>query len=115
MPLGMISGIGVITYPVMVYRLLRKQRGPVAKFLLAGAVSPETARRPESLKLYNNHLLRDAVKGGTLIALGDGRYHVDVPAYRRRRRRLIIALVIVGAAIAAAALLVLLRGAGSDG
>jgi hypothetical protein len=108
MPMGLGIGIGVITYPVMVYGLLRRQSGPVTKFLQAGAISPETARRPESLKMYADFLLRDAVRRGTLKAMGDGRYFVDVPVYRRRRRRLITALVAIGGMLAAAAAAVLL-------
>jgi hypothetical protein len=56
----------------------------VAKFYVAGAISPETARRPQSIEAKGD--LERALEKGLLIRLEDGRCYVNVDHYRRRRR-----------------------------
>jgi hypothetical protein len=79
----------MLIMPVSILLLMRKDQGPVGKFLRAGAVSEETARRPSAIGIVRLFLVQDAARRGVLIATGDGRYYVDVPTYRRRRRRTI--------------------------
>jgi hypothetical protein len=88
-----------LLYPVSIVVVALRQSGPVDSFVKSGAVSPETARRPESLKVTNRALVLDAVKSRRLLSLGDGRYYADLPGYLRRRRRTIIAFSAVGGAL----------------
>jgi hypothetical protein len=78
--------IGLVLYPLVPMALVLLRRGPVSKFYRAGAISPQTARRPKSVEAEGD--LQSAVRNGVLIDLDDGRYFVDVPAYRRRCRRI---------------------------
>lgn len=89
-----------LLYPVSIVVVALRQSGPVDSFVKAGAVSPDTARRPESLKVTNRALVIDAVKSGLLRSLHDGRYYADQPRYLRRRRRTIIAFATIGAVFA---------------
>ena len=81
MPLRMAA----LAYPAFAAALYLSRPNAVADFERAGAVSPETARRPESLKVRRKHLNK-AVKKKFLIAVGDGRYYVDQPLVRRSDR-----------------------------
>jgi hypothetical protein len=76
----------LVLYPLVPMALVLLRRGPVSKFHRAGAISPQTARRPKSVEAEGD--LQSAVRNGVLIDLDDGRYFVDVPAYRRRCRRI---------------------------
>lgn len=76
--------IGLVLYPLVPLALVQLRRGPVSKFYHAGAISPQTARRPTSVDASGD--LRSAVRSGVLVMLDDGRYFVDVAAYQRRRR-----------------------------
>ena len=73
--------------------ILASQKSATTRFIKAGASSPETARRPSSLNA-NADQVADAAKSGVLVAVGDGRYYVDLPRYRARRRLLIAAMSI---------------------
>jgi hypothetical protein len=99
--------LGAILFPLMILAMILKQKGPVSKFLKVGAISPETARRGDSAQLTAPDRLHldGLVKRGVLVALGDGRYYVDVEAHRRRRRMMIVLLVVVAAGLAAGVLL----------
>jgi hypothetical protein len=76
--------IGLILYPLVPLILVGSQRGPISVFYRAGAISPETARRPQSVKAKGE--LDRSIKRGLLVPTGDGRYYVNVDAYRRRVR-----------------------------
>jgi hypothetical protein len=58
------------------------------------------------LELRERYILPDAVKRGLLVDVGDGRYYVNVPAFRRRRRLTITLAVAVGLAFGTAVLLI---------
>jgi hypothetical protein len=82
--------IGILAYPAAVLVLLLLQsRGPVGKFLKAGAISPDTARKPRSLELTNREAVEAAVKSGVLVRLPDGRIYVNLAVHRRRRAWLV--------------------------
>jgi hypothetical protein len=93
----------VLLMPLAILALLFRDKGPVGKFIKAGAISPETARKPRSLEITNPDLYSGAIRRGVLVATGDGRYWVDLGALRRSRRRVIVAaislFVVVGAAV----------------
>lgn len=59
-------------------------KGPVQQFMSAGAVSPETARRPASVGVQAEYLLSPLVRRRLLVAVGDGRYYADAVRIRRR-------------------------------
>jgi hypothetical protein len=106
---------GMILMPLMILGMILRDKGPVAKFVKAGAVSPATARRPESIAIErNDHLhIPGAVKRGVLVALDDGRYYVDLD--RRRRRRWIGGGAVLTLATAAAIAAILLWPDTTDG
>ena len=88
--------LGLIAYPLLAAGYLASRTGPVAKFIKAGATSPEHARRPTSLGIERPSVLSDPVRSGTLQRLADGRYFVDLAIVRRRRRRVLLVLSLVG-------------------
>ena len=98
--------IGAVLFPLMILAMILKQKGPVERYLKAGAVSPETARRLTDLELREHYILPDAVKRGLLVETGDGRYYVNVAAFRRRRRRIVALAIVAGLALGAAVLLI---------
>ena len=91
--------LGAIVFPLFVLIMAAKQKGPVRKFLKAGAISPDTARKLASVELKGPYYISGALKKGVIVAVGDGRYYLEVPVYRRRRRRLLTALALIGVAI----------------
>jgi hypothetical protein len=99
--------LGAILFPLMILAMILKQKGPAAKFLRIGAISPDTARRADSAELTAPDRLHldGLVKGGVLVALDDGRYYVDVEAHRRRRRAVVVLLVVVALALLAGVIL----------
>jgi hypothetical protein len=91
--------ISLLLFPLFILTMILNRPGPVTVFRKAGAVSPETARRPSSLKIDNLDLVKDAARKGRLIATGDGRYYVDMPGLKRRQRWIFTALAVVAAAV----------------
>jgi len=89
---------GSMLYPLIPFAMILMKKGPVAKFYASGAISPETARRPQSIEAKGD--LERAFETGMLIRLEDGRCYVNVGQYRRRRRLwtsvFIAALVVIG-------------------
>jgi len=92
--------IGVMLYPLVPFAMILLKKGPVAKFYASGAISPETARRPQSIEAKGD--LDGPIQKGMLIRLEDGRCFVNVDRYRRTRRRwataFIAALLVFGTA-----------------
>ena len=90
--------VGSMLYPRIPFAMILLKKGPVAKFYLSGAISPETARRPQSIEAKGD--LDRAIETGMLTRLEDGRYFVNVDQYRRKRRLLvwcfIAALTVLG-------------------
>ncbi|MBK7405717.1 MAG: hypothetical protein IPJ41_14140 [Phycisphaerales bacterium] len=79
--------VGLLLYPVFLLLTARTKNSAAAKFRSAGALSPETARRPESFDLPRTlGVIQDGVRRGLLIPVGDGRYYLDLGAHKRRRR-----------------------------
>ncbi|UCD74560.1 MAG: hypothetical protein JSV91_12320 [Phycisphaerales bacterium] len=96
--------LGAIAFPLFVLIMAAKQKGPVKKFLKAGAISPDTARKLASVEVKGPYYISGALKRGVIVATGDGRYYLDLPVYRRRRTRLLIVLVLIAVAIVAGGL-----------
>lgn len=97
-----------ILFPLSMVIIALRQKGIARTFIEAGAVSPDTARRPEALKFPRGlgHITH-GVRSGVLVPLGDGRFYADTRVYKRRRIGTIAGVVIV--ALAVGALLWLLR------
>ena len=91
--------LGAIAFPLFVLIMAAKQKGPVKKFLKAGAISPDTARKLASVEVAGPYYISGALKRGVIVAVGDGRYYLDLPVYRRRRKRLLTALGLIAAAV----------------
>jgi hypothetical protein len=86
--------IGMLAYPLFIFFTVRQKNSAASKFIAAGAISPETARRPSSLGVPQTlGLVQSAVRTGVLTPLGDGRYHVNLRVYRRRRNLLMGVLI----------------------
>lgn len=82
-----------LAYPAFVAALYLSRPNAVAEFEKAGAYSPETSRRPQSLKVRRK-LVKKAVNKKLLVAVGDGRYYVDKAAVRRSDRKKLILFVL---------------------
>jgi hypothetical protein len=98
--------LGGLIIPASLIALFLKLKGPAQTFMAAGALSPETARRPASVGVHAEYLIAPLVRSGLLIAAGDGRYYAN--AAKIRRRALLLygfcgALAAIGAAFLAVA------------
>lgn len=96
---GGLGALGAVIAPLgIAAMLLRQPAGPVGKLISAGAVSPETARRLESVDIPRPFVIEPAISRRIVIRTDDGRYWVDVRRNRRFRRRvaLFTGLVVLG-------------------
>lgn len=80
--------IGAIILPASILAMVLRMKGPAQKFVAAGAVSLETARRPLSVGIQADYMIEPLVRSGVLVAAGDGRYYADMARIRRRNRLL---------------------------
>ena len=114
---GGLGALGVIIMPLGIAAMLLKQPpGPVKKLVKAGAISPETARRCETLDIPRPFVLEPAMRRGVVHRTEDGRYWVDLDRARRVRRRLALVAGLLAMALGAAAwaFLVLTAGDGVE-
>lgn len=77
--------IGVMMAPLLMFGMLLRDRSATRKFIAAGAIEPDRARRPSSLGIDSARDIQDAVRTGGLVAVGDGRYWAQAALHRRRR------------------------------
>ena len=99
--------LGLLIYPLFILVIVFGQSaGIVRKFLKAGAISADTARKPTSVGIKHLDVIPDAVRKGALIPTGDGRYYVNVQRLERVRRTW--RHVTIGATAALAAMTLLL-------
>lgn len=85
---------------------MRNKTG-VGKFIQEGAVSPETARRPQSIGIQRMFYIDSAIRKGVLLNAGDGRYFANMRRVRRIKRiRIATLLVAFGGGLALAIWLV---------
>ncbi len=80
--------------------------GPVTTLLKAGADSPETARKPETLGVKEPPL-RPLIRAGVVVREDDGRVWGDRAKAKRRQHRLMMAFGGVGLLFGGLAWLVL--------
>lgn len=84
--------IGVIAYPAFIVALQLGKPSATGAFERAGAFSPETSRRPQSLEVPMK-ALRRATKKKLLVPVGDGRYYLDRAALKRADRKTMIIML----------------------
>lgn len=93
--------LSLVVYPLFAFAVAMSQKGVASKFAEAGAISPETARKPSSLFVRDMDAVRSAARKGVLVSTGDGRFYVNQPVYRRRQRWMWGLLIGGGVVIAA--------------
>jgi hypothetical protein len=85
--------------PMVAAIVVARIRKIVQRFREAGAVSWQTARRPEELNIQKRLLFQRLVQKSVLIDAGDGRYFLHEENYltyrKNRRSRALFILVIV--------------------
>lgn len=75
--------VAAMAYPLVAMALIARKNAAIGPFVDVDAFSPETARKPESLKV-DYRSVRRALRAGVLVAVGDGRYFVDQRAWKKR-------------------------------
>ncbi len=94
--------------PIAIFLAMRRQPpGPVGRLVKAGAISPETALKPTTAKIYRLADLDAHMRAGIVTSMPDGRYWVDVIKLRRRRLKIAIVIGIAAAVLAECAWLFL--------
>ena len=69
----------------MVFPIIMMQQGKIIKaFYYSGAVSPETAKSPESIGIVRNIFFRKLVAMKQLTQVSGDRYYVDVEKFKRK-------------------------------
>ena len=101
---GGLGAIGTFILPISIAIMFLKQPpGPVSKLIKAGAIDPDTARRPTGIDIPRPFILEPALKRRVIQRTSDGRYWVDLARNRQYRIRLAIAVGAVVFGIGAAA------------
>lgn len=100
-------GLTSLAFPLMILIPVLKERGPAARFFNAGAISPETARKPSTVSAKGD--LSGVIKIGVLVDVGDGRYYVDAERYRQRRSRQVVTLCVLGVILSALSAFIIWR------
>lgn len=79
--------IGLLLYPAIAFLAMRGKKSPPQMLWHAGAVSPETAVRPEGIGVSDWRLVNDYVRDGVIVRVpgSEGLCYVDAGVYRRRR------------------------------
>lgn len=94
---GGFAAIGALAGPAMMLIIALQKPGPVKTMLRAGALSPETARKAETLGLTLPPVA-PLIRAGVVVREPDGRIWLDAARARRRQWR-------IGAAIGAGLML----------
>ncbi len=105
----MFSKFAIVLMPLGFFLLAWKNRGPGGRFAAAGATSPDTARKCQTVGIKHDRVIAVHVESGLLRKTEDGRYYVDLEVYASRRRRAFV-IAGVGALLGGAALAWLLLG-----
>ena len=91
-------GLGMLIMPIMIASMiLRRPASPVRKLIDAGAVSPETARKPRALGIPRELVLQPLLRKGVACKLDDGRWYIDRERERRVRfRTMVVSCILAG-------------------
>jgi hypothetical protein len=74
-----------LVFPLSLAILILKQKAPTKAFLQAGAISPDTARKAQSINAKGD--LTGSLRRGVLIKLDDGEGSTTLPPHRAGRPR----------------------------
>lgn len=96
--------LGLALYPLVAIGLIAHRSAAIGPFVDVDAFGPETARKPESLKV-DYRAVRRAVRAGVLVPVGDGRYFVDQRAWKRRFTKQVAVFGGIGAVLVGAVFL----------
>lgn len=96
--------VGAVVGPLMMLAIALQKPGPVRTLTKAGALSPDSARKPATLGLVESPL-QPLIRARVVIREEDGRIWLDARAARRRQWR--IGAVVGGVVLAASALVAL--------
>ena len=91
-------------YPLLPVLVAVMQKSPASTFFKAGAISPDTARKPSTVGAKGD--LERSLKSGLIVAAGEGRYYVDPEKFRRRARMIYSAWIAVAIVFVALLLIV---------
>ena len=98
----MFASLGAVAGPLAMVIMAARNPGPVTTLLKAGADSPDTARKPETLGVKEPPLT-PLVRAGVVVRESDGRVWVDRAKARRRQLRIASTFALLGLLIALAA------------
>lgn len=84
---------GLIAPISLAAMFLKRPAGPIRKLIVAGASSPETARRAQAVGIPREYVLKPYARLGVARRLDDGRWYVD--GRRDRQVRFLMFLVIL--------------------
>ncbi len=94
-------GLGLLIMPISIAALIfRRPAGPIRKLITAKALSPETARRAQSVGIPREYVLRPYARLGVAKRLNDGRWYVDQRRDRLVRLGLCAAIALLALALA---------------
>lgn len=88
--------LGMVAYPLVAVGMIAHKNAAIGPFVDVNAFTPDTARKPESLKV-DYRAVRRAVRTGVLVPVGDGRYFVDEPRWKKRFIRNLVVFGGIGA------------------
>lgn len=92
---GVFASLGAVAGPLMMVIMAMRSPGPVKMLLDAGADSPDSARRPETLGVKQPPL-QPLIRARVVVCEPDGRVWVDRNAARSRQRRLMAIFAAIG-------------------
>jgi hypothetical protein len=98
----MFASIGAVAGPLAMVIMAMRNPGPVTTLRKAGAISPDTARRAETLGVKEPPLA-PLVRAGVVVREPDGRIWLDERRANARQRKLVAIFGAAGALIGALA------------
>lgn len=99
---GMFASLGTVAGPLAMVIMAMRSPGPVKTLRKAGAISPDTARRAETLGVKEPPLA-PLIRAGVVVREPDGRIWLDERRANARQRRLVVAFGAAGVLVAAIA------------
>lgn len=93
--------------------VIAKRNELVNRFLIAGALSPGSARSPQELGVDMGQAWYSLERRGVIREAEQGRYYLEAAAWateRTRRQRALVVLLVVALAVLAVGVLLALRG-----
>jgi hypothetical protein len=92
---GVFASLGAVAGPLAMVIMAARNPGPVTTLLKAGADSPESARKPETLGVKEPPL-KPLIRAGVVVREDDGRVWVDRAKAKRRQVRIALTFAAAG-------------------